>query len=199
MKYYKYQSPTRMSEVWSLFRDMGDAPQGSLVDLPEYSHTLDIIKAALSGTIALSSESVENFNLAAYEYKCRENDKNNKFEKAKKEVHIVEFDNSEDDNKVGFGDVSDRKLHYADDAFEKVSNDDEFESNLRDLLNYRDKYIIEKGVDLVSILVGALKGIPHAVEVLRNLVSLDEKISSIVTSLCSNSNGTLLGVLECIA
>lgn len=189
-----------MSEIWALFRDMGRAPQqGSLVELPEYSHTLDIIKAALSGTISLTSESVSNFNLAAYEYKCRENDTNNKFEKAKKEVHIVEFDNSEDDNKVGYGDISDRKLRYADDAFEQVSRDDEFEANLRELINYRDKYIVERGIDLVSVMIGALKGIPVAVNELKNLVSLDEKISSIVTCLCGNSNDTLIGVLECIA
>ena len=200
MRYFNYQTKTSMSKVWMLFRDMGMVNPEALSSMPEYSHTLDIIRAALSGNISLSDDSVMSFNLAAYEYKCRENDKNNGFETAKKELHIIELDNSDDDVRVGIGDISDRTLHFYDDAFEKVARDDEFKANLRELLNCRSKYIIERDVDIVNILISALKGIPNAVKELKAIVDIDSKLSEVVSALCENCAGnSLVGILEAVA
>jgi len=200
MKYFDYQTQTSMSRVWMLFKDMGTVDPAVLDSMPAYSHTLDIVKAALSGSISLTDDAIRGFNLSAYEYKCRENDRNSGYETAKTELHIVETDNTDDEIRVGMGDVSDRTLHFYDDAYEKVARDDEFKSYLRELVNCRSKYIVEMDIDVVNVLISSLKGISSAITDLKSVIAKDARVGEIVTALCESCSGnSLVGILEAVA
>lgn len=201
MRYFKYQQQGPMSQIWSLFRDLGEMSNERLDRLygnSDYSHTLEIVSAALNGAIALSDEAVDNFNLQAYEFKCRENEKNGNFKKASEVLHIVEFDGSEEDLKVGFGDVSDRKLQVFEDSFDEVMSSETFEANIKELLGIRSKYIIECGIDPVRALINSLKGIPDAIAEMKNLMC-DVVLRDLIVSLCEDSrDGKLLRLLEAV-
>lgn len=200
MRYFKYQNNQSMSKVWSLFADLGrmtPEQKAKIYGTSDYSHTLEIVHSALNGNIPLTDEAISQFNLGAYEMSSRLNDKKAKIKKAKKVLNIVEFDNSDEDIRVGFGDVSDRKLSTIDESFEEILNNDEFECSIRELLNIRSTYIVEHGIDLVSVLLSALKGIPEAVKSLKDLMS-DNKVYDLVTGLCSNSYGGLIPRLEAV-
>lgn len=202
MNYYKYQNTKPMSKVWSLFKDLDNMSAEQIERLysdSDYSHTLDIVKAALNGSIVLTDDAIRSFNLQAYEYRCKENDKNGNIKKSKDVLNIVEFDNSEDDAKVGYGDISDRKLQSIEDSFEEIMNSSTFESNIRELYGIRSKYIVEHGIDLVSVLISSLKGIPEAINEIKKLMC-DTSIKDLIVSLCEDSrDGKLLRVLEATA
>lgn len=200
MRYFKYQNNQSMSKVWSLFADLGrmtPEQKAKIYGTSDYSHTLEIVRSALNGNIPLTDEAISQFNLGAYEMSSRLNDKKAKIKEAKKVLNIVEFDNSDEDIRVGFGDVSDRKLSTIDESFEEILNNDEFECSIRELLNIRSTYIVEHGIDLVSVLLSALKGIPEAVKSLKGLMS-DNKVYDLVTGLCNNSHGGLIPRLEAV-
>lgn len=198
MNYFKYQSQQSMSKIWSLFVDLGKmSPEmkDKIYGGSDYSHTLEIVRSALNGNISLTDEAVRSFNLGAYEFKCRENEKLGRLKDAKTVLNIVEFDNSEEDVRVGYGDISDRKLSMLDESFDKILDNDEFEYCIRQLLGIRSRYIVEHGVDLVSVLLNSLKGIPESVSTLKELVK-DKVVKDLVTGLCNNGNGRLIPILE---
>lgn len=199
MKYFHYQATKPMSQVWSLFKDLGmmsESQKELLYNGSDYSHTLDIVKAALNGSISLSEEAVQSFNLTAYEYACRRNEKNGKYNESKDLLHIVDYDGSEDDVRVGYGEVSSRKIKSIDESFDEIMNSQTFEANIRELCGVRKKYIMEQGIDLVSVLIGALKGVPEALKEIKKVIK-DSKILDLVVSLCENgSDGRLLRALE---
>lgn len=199
MNYFKYQNAKPMSRVWSLFRNLGDIPHDKLASMystSDYSHTLEIVRSALNGSISLTEEDVRDFNLQAYEHACSNNDKNNRRKMASKSLNIVDVDSSEDDVRVGYGEVSSRSLASIEDSFEEVMSSKNFEENIRELYGIRSKYIIEKGVDIVSVLTCSLKGIPEAVSELRTLMK-DTTLKDLITSLCEDSrDGELLRRLE---
>lgn len=202
MKYYKYQNTKSMSKVWELFKELGTMSTEQLEKLYEgsnYSHTLDIVNAALNGSISLTDESVSGFNLAAYEYRCKETDKISNFNRCKDIVNIIDVDNSDDDLKVGYGEVSSRAIKSFEDSYDEVINSEEFEENIRMLYGIRSKYIIEHGIDLVSVLRSSLQGIPEAINEVKNLMS-DNCVKDLILSLCENSSdGRLLKALEATA
>lgn len=190
-----------MAKVWTLFKDLDgiSLEQAEKLYSGSDSHTLNIVRSALNGSISLSDESVKNFNLFAYEHAARVNDVIGKRKKALKELHIVEFDNSDDDITVGFGDVSDRKLSFIDDSFDTVMNCDEFEFCIRELGDIRTKYIVENGLDVVNVLIRALKCSEEAIKELKNLISVDDRIKDLVVSLCELGGNRLLYALEGMA
>ena len=199
MRYFKYQASEPMSKVWMLFKDLGDMTVGQLERIysgSDHSHTLEIVKSALNGSLLMTDDAVMQFDLSAYEYKCNDNEKNASYKKAKDVLHIVEYDNSEDVDKVGYGDISDRKLYYRDESFDEIVNSAEFEYYIKELYGIRNKYIVEKGIDLIAILCSALRGLPEAVSELKRFMLEDCKIKDLVVSLCENSNDNLLSMLE---
>lgn len=200
MRYFKYQNSKPMSKVWMLFKDLKGMPLEKLEMIYQgnNSHTIEIIKAALNGSINMSDDAVLNFNLQAYEYKCKENDEVGNNERIKDELHIVDMGNSEESDKVGYGDISSRKLSYRDDLFNEVINNGDFEKSIKDLLGIRNEYIVEKGIDIVQVLLHALKGIPDAVKELTGFMNIDEKVDMIVKTLCENSEGRLIHLLESV-
>lgn len=199
MNYFNYQVNTS-GKVWGLFRELGEVTPEQREKMfvgSEYAHTLEMVSAALNGAIATDSESLENFNLWGYEARCAETDALNRSKRAKKVLNIVEFTTSSDDSlEVGYGDVSARDLAGDDGMFDEIVDSIAFEENLRKLFNIRTRYISERGVDIVSVLYGALKGIPDAVSEMRSLVK-DSTLYELYTQLCEESqDGMLLRRLE---
>ena len=73
-----------------------------------------------------------------------------------------------------------------------------FEDNIKALCGIRTKYIVEKGIDVVSVLSCSLKGIPEAVAELKTIMA-DSVLGEIITSLCEDSrDGELLRRLEAV-
>lgn len=199
MNYFGYQN-TASGAVWSLFRELGEITPEQREKVyagSEYAHTLEIVSAALNGHIATDPVSLENFNLWGYESKCAEMDVHGKRARAKKVLNIVGFSTSSDDSiEVGYGEISARELGYEDSMFDVIVDSVDFEENLRRLFNIRTKYISEKGVDVVSVLYGALKGIPDALNEIKSLVT-DSTLCELYTQLCEGSqNGALIRRLE---
>lgn len=199
MNYFSYQDNIT-GGVWSLFKDLGKitpAEREKMYANSEYAHTMEIISAALSGILPTDAESVDKFNLGMYEKRCGESDRVGRFETAKTVLNIVDFTTSSDSSlRVGFGDISERSLASKEDLFEEVLESTAFEENIRKLYNIRPKYISEKGVDVVSVLYGALKGIPEAVSKMKSLVS-DMWLRELYSQLCEDSrDGALLRRLE---
>ena len=188
-----------MSKIWSLFRDLGETSDGVKNAYGmDYSHTLDIVKSALGGSISLSKEDIQSFNLQAYEYTCHENEKDGRRKKAAKLLNIVDVDSSEDDIRVGYGEISSRSLASIEDSFDEVMSSSNFEDNIKALYGIRTKYIVEKGIDVVSVLSCSLKGIPEAVAELKTIMT-DSVLGEIITSLCEDSrDGELLRRLEAV-
>lgn len=199
MNYFGYQHSVS-GQIWSLFRELGEITPEQREKVyagSEYAHTLEIVSAALNGHISTDPVSLENFNLWGYESKCADMDAHGKRARAKKVLNIVEFSTSSDDSiDVGYGEVSARELGYEDSMFDTIVESVDFEENLRRLFNIRTKYICEKGVDIVSVLYGALKGIPDAMTEIKTLVA-DSTLRELYTQLCEgNQNGTLIRRLE---
>lgn len=199
MNYFSYQVNTT-GKMWSLFRELGEITPEQREKMfvgSEYAHTLEMVSAALNGAIATDADSVANFNLWGYEAKCADTDTLNRRNRAKKVLNIVEFTTSSDESlEVGYGDVSARDLASDDGMFDDLVDSIAFEENLRKLFNIRTRYISEQGVDVVSVLYGALKGIPDAVNEMKTLVK-DSTLYELYTQLCEESqDGLLLRRLE---
>lgn len=197
MNYFKYQQSGSLGMVWSLFSGLQDVSVEEKLHKSKYScsyeHTLDIIKSALSGSITMD----DSFNLEAYEFRCAENEKKGMFKKAEKFLNIV--DSVDEDDGVGFGDVSSKKLKSVETDFENIENSDAFYRNLMSLLNIRDVYIKEHGIDLVSVLSSSLKGIPESVNQIKNLISKNSTLCDTIVSLCeTSSNSSLIRELEVV-
>lgn len=193
MNYFKYKKETFAD--WDIFHQLNEMSPEQIERLyckSDYSHTLEIVNSAMNGRI-----NKREFDLKAYMYACSENDGINKLHKAKKESHIVDVDSSEEDLNVGFGDVSSRKIKSIEDAFEEVLVNKNFEENIRYLKGIRTEYFVEHGIDLVGVLKSALKGVPEAIEEFKKIISeVDNCIKDVIISLCEDSHGRLLTVLE---
>lgn len=202
MRYFDYQQQGTLGRVWSLFAGLGDLTEDEKLGETRYScayaHTLEIVNAALSGAISTSKENIETFNLEAYEYKCFENDRISKIKNAERFLYIVD-DAEEDEQRVGYGDISERRLKSVEDSFEILESIESFESSLLRLLDIRDCYIKEKGIDLVGTLQASLKGIPDAMSKMQRIISENDKIRDLVVSLCENGKeGVLMKRLEMV-
>ena len=191
MRYFQYQATDRpMAEIWTLFRSMGTEGYTNKVTkgYEGYTHTLEIVNAAMSGRLCSTREGgFESFDLDLYERKCSENDTRSKGRIVQKELFIVDDCGNDEEEKIGYGDVSASKLGSVEDSFDEMLDSQDFEQNLRILYRIRDKYIIDKGVDLVQLLKNALKVIPEAIAELKGLITTDPAVGDLILSLCSDS------------
>lgn len=202
MNYFDYQSNGTLGRIWSLFAGLDKISEeeklGKTRRSCAYSHTLEIVNAAMSGSLSTDDESISEFNLEAYEFKCAENDKINKIKQTDKVLYIVDSV-GEDEENVGFGDVSSRKLRSLEESFEILEGMEAFESNLLKLYNIRSEYIKDRGIDVVSILNSSLKGIPDAVSQIKQLITENSGLRELVVSLCEDgSDGALMSRLEAV-
>lgn len=201
MNYFNYKPEAQMGKVWSLFERLGTLSEEEIVSSSrhDYSHTMDIIKSALAGNIPLSEEGIRNFNLQGYEYTCKTNDKIVARQNVDKELFIVDsIGEKDEDIRVHFGDISERKLKSLDTAFDEMLDNSDFELNLLCLCGVREDYIIKEGIDVVDLLYSALSGIKDASEILVNLLKKDSKLMNLVSSLCEScDHDILLNRLAC--
>lgn len=197
MNYFDYQQNGVMGRVWSLFSGLSDITDEENESISStnspYTHTLEIVSAALNGSLATDDESIDSFNLRAYEGKCKSNDKNNQIKNVEKLLYIVDdVAGNEDRVQVGFGDISERKIASAEDQYERIDRESSFESNLLKLYDIRDRYISDRGIDPVRILSSSLKGIPEAISELKRLLGEDKELCELIVSLCEENVCTRL-------
>lgn len=206
MNYFKHHVNKPIGRVWSLFTELSKAnesiksKQGKSVGV-EFSHTVEIVNAALSGSIQLDDDSLDNFNLSAYEFACHENEKIVKCAKVSKELFIVDDYNSDSDTekRVGFGDISMRRLGTKDKNLEEVINSEAFGESLSQLLGIRSTVAVDYGVDIVRALYGALIGTVGAIELVQKVTEQNKQVEEIITTLCNSSrSGELQGRLQAV-
>lgn len=199
MRYFDYHKGAEsMGHVWSLFSDLSKSTEDSRLheQTSGYGHTLEIIHAAMNGSF---NGCADSFSLSVYERACNRNDKFGELEKRKKVVNIVDSNAELDGPENSYGDISDKKLPHYDEALDIMMNDDEFNANLMRLLNIRKSYVVEHGVDVVTVLYNALRGIPDAVKEVASLVSTHCEIKDIFVSLCEDStDGKLMKELAAV-
>ena len=202
MNYFNYQAKGTLGLVWSLFSGLDDMTEEDRLDKSyrrcSYGHTLEIVNAALNGSLSL--EDPEGFNLKAYEFKCQDNDAINLQKSVEKFLYIVDSTNDDDsDGRVGFGEISDRKLESKEEAYDLLECSEAFEENLKRLYNIRSEYIRCKGFDPARLLMNSLKGIPEAVKEVTTIVKSNKVLGEIFVSLCEDSvEGNLIQRLELI-
>ena len=183
MKYFKHQYSESLGEIWSLFSDLASLSKEEEVvskgSRGEFGHTVEIINSAMNKKLDnREGFNLETFDLRAYEAECRKND---------------------DTNTVGYGEISmnDTRLKSMEDAYAVLEDNDEFETYLAKLYTLRKEYIVGKGIDPVEMLINSLKGIPEAVSLMTELISVDLPLKQIIEGLCSNSsNNNLQARLE---
>ena len=207
MRFFKYNSNENIGRIWSLFSHMAEAQinQTDFGMACDYSHTLEIVNAAMSGSISLDYESIESFNLEGYEYACSKNDKIRRLQKRNKELFIVDsFDSDDEEGRLSYGDVSSNEVAIktyknVKNELDSIVNDIAFNTSLKELLQIRNKTYVEYGIDIVVALVSAIQGMKGAVDNIRMLVEKNETLGEIITSLCEagNSEG-LLGKLQAV-
>lgn len=197
MKYFDYQYSGSFGEVWSLFSDLANLSksQDGGDRWWDFSHTNEIINSAMNGNLCGTDGS---FDLRSYEIKCSQNDKKDLSMQREKYLTIVDTVNGDDENVVGYGEISinDTRLQSLEDAFEMLDNNDEFEKCLSDLYSLRKTYIVDRGIDPVEMLLNSLKGVPEAVKSVQALVEVDSSLKKLVQLLCENGRSTLQLRLE---
>lgn len=201
MRYFQYQCNDQMGSVWSMFKELSDIsdydrdPQERGRCL--YGHTLETINGLMHKAEKGVSLNRDDFCLRAYELKCQRNDDTSQLDAAKKTLAIIDEAEDEEDQRIGYGQISARNLKSYEELFEAVEDMDEFNRYLQTLYNVNKVYITEEGVDLVVMLKSALRGIPMAVDSLKQIIKKDSKVNTIVCKLCENSSdGYLLRQLE---
>lgn len=196
MEYFAYQ-PKVSGTIWNIFKDLGTQSPAEIeraYSATEYSHTLEIVSAAMNGSIDLDGP----FNLLAYERACQETDAIEQRKiKGPKELNIVDFETTKDtDLQVGYGDISSRSLRSKEDLIDEVVRRQSLNNGLDQLFNIRSRYIVERGVDVVSVLANALRGISDAMASFKGLLE-DSTLKELFTNLCEDSqDGELLRQLE---
>ena len=205
MKYFKHQYSESLGEIWSLFSDLASLSKEEEVvskgSRGEFGHTVEIINSAMNKKLDnREGFNLETFDLRAYEAECRKKDEIKLNDLRKKYLTIVDTVNGNDDtNTVGYGEISmnDTRLKSMEDAYAVLEDNDEFETYLAKLYTLRKEYIVGKGIDPVEMLINSLKGIPEAVSLMTELISVDLPLKQIIAGLCSNSsNNNLQARLE---
>ena len=204
MKYFKHQYSESLGEIWSLFSDLASLSKEEEVvskgSRGEFGHTVEIINSAMNKKLDnREGFNLETFDLRAYEAECRKKDEIKLNDLRKKYLTIVDTVNGNDDtNTVGYGEISmnDTRLKSMEDAYAVLEDNDEFETYLAKLYTLR-KELVGKGIDPVEMLINSLKGIPEAVSLMTELISVDLPLKQIIEGLCSNSsNNNLQARLE---
>lgn len=205
MKYFKHQYSESLGEIWSLFSDLASLSKEEEVvskgSRGEFGHTVEIINSAMNKKLDnREGFNLETFDLRAYEAECRKKDEIKLNDLRKKYLTIVDTVNGNDDtNTAGYGEISmnDTRLKSMEDAYAVLEDNDEFETYLAKLYTLRKEYIVGKGIDPVEMLINSLKGIPEAVSLMTELISVDLPLKQIIEGLCSNSsNNNLQARLE---
>lgn len=202
MWYFDYQCKGKMGGIWDLFSGLADISQSDWSAdgymRCEYGNTVKIMNTALNGTLCRNATEDSEFNLRAYELACQKNEQTEQLERAKKFLSIVDVDSEDtEDLRVGYGEISSRKLKTEEFLFDEFENSETFESSLRELFNAKTTYLINYGVDIIKTLKNSLNGIPAAIRELASILSRDSWLKDIIENLCESApEGVLLRRLE---
>ena len=185
MNYFDY-TPMRqqnMGVIWGLFSSLGERSEEEIINSRVYAHTVEIIGAAMSGAI-----NPNEFNLKGYEYACARNERLGLRNKVKDELNIV-FGSSEEENRVGYGDVRGESLRNNTDYFKGVLDDLQSEQCMGELLRLRKKYLVKYRVDVVKLMRFALEShVPSAIEKLASLVKVEPKLKELLSDISVESS-----------
>ena len=155
----------------------------------------EIVSAGLQGRIDFSKD----FNLDAYEATIRKNQHLLKESERKKKTYI-DFSGSGDD----FDEVASSGGIKADfesfnsveemtDAFEEVLLNEELEYAVSTIKSLNNDFIADYGTDLIFALKNAVRGVPQAVEEIKNICKDFVVVSELIeTVLKSNKSVELL-------
>lgn len=202
MNYFDYQPRKSLGSVWALCSGLAEIPESEKLNASKrsvsYEHTLELVNSALNGTVSTDVENILDFNLKAYEYVCSKNDGINHVKEAEKTLYIVDDVSTEDhESQAGFGDISERKLKVSENEYDSVYNLVSFDKEINRLLYIRQQYISTAGVDLVQLMLNALKGIPDSISDLKQVVLDNPNLSDMVSVLCEEGmDGLLIERLE---
>ena len=189
MNYFNYvpSCTAHLGKVWNLF----DSMSMEEINLNSYEYSLEIVKSALQGNISLSEDSDGEtlFSLKDYTYGCKRNEKISRRANVKKELFIVDSFTEDENEKIGFGDISERVLKDIDTMIDTMLDDESFEQSIISLLGIRNEYLVKEGVDVVELIKGSLNNVKESIKILSRLIKKDNRLATIVEGLIGTGHG----------
>lgn len=153
------------SEVLNLFTSLLERPDKHI----EFAS--EIIDAGLEGRINFNTV----FNLSAYEFTCKSNERMNLERRRAKEVFIdysstdTEREESLRNGGITIDSVSISAVDKLADAFEEVIDNSELEYAVSTIKALNNDFIVDYNVNLISVIKRAKDGFPQAKAVLKRL------------------------------
>lgn len=151
--------------ILSLFTSMLDQPEKTV------ECTEEIITAGLEKRIDFSRV----FNLDAYEYTIKNNTRMN-VEKERSKKVFIDFASNESERESSLRNggmtvdsVSASAIKDLSDAFEEVLDNSELQYAIDTIKSLNDDFIVDYGINLVSVIKKAVIGFPQAVAKLKEL------------------------------
>lgn len=188
MNYFNYvpTGTTHLGKVWNLF----DSMSMEEINIHSYEYSLEIVRSALQGNIILDADEEEkSFSLKDYTFGCKRNEKISRRANTKKELFIVDSFTEDENDKIGFGDVSERVLKDIDVMLDVMLDDATFEQSILALLGIRDEYLVKEGVDVVELIKGSLNNVKESIKMLSKLSRRDGRLRSIIEGLLGTGHG----------
>lgn len=199
MRYFDYQPKMQFGKIWELFSEMNSRSEAEILGQTnsrvQYSHTIEIINAALSGSLSVSDESIKYFSLPAYEYACDKNEGIDRKASYATTLFLVS-DGEDEDRKAGYGEYSDAKLKIKERPYDDFENRETFSENIKRLININKVYLRSKGIDVIRLLKNSLKNDKQSTKRLKLILDEDMELQELVVDLCEDgSEGTLEKIL----
>lgn len=167
--------------VLNLFKELVYKPEINL------EYTNEIIVAGLKGNIG------ENFSIQAYEQGIKKKEALAKLAKAKKSKNIDTSLTNEDNSVASYFDISmsqvdTQMVKTADlrDEYEKLLDENELEYALKEIKGLQKDIFIKEQVNVMHGLKDALKGIPAAIQTMKDLCEKYERVNELVEIILSS-------------
>lgn len=167
--------------VLNLFKELVYKPEINL------EYTNEIIVAGLKGNIG------ENFSIQAYEQGIKKKEALAKIAKAKKKKNIDTSLTNEDNSVASYFDISMNQLDTqmvktADlrDEYEKLLDENELEYAIKEIKGLQKDIFIKEQVNVMRGLKDALKGIPAAIQTMKELCEKYERVNELVEIILSS-------------
>lgn len=147
----------------------------------------EIVLSGLQGRIDLNSE----FNIDAYEAAIRKNIRLGVESERKKKVYLDFSDGDDWDEVIASGGMksdvaSIHTVEQVQDAYEQLLLDEELEYAISTIKELQPILLVEEGIDFIYAMKQALKGIPDAIEAIKNICNEYEVVAEQVHSILSS-------------
>lgn len=167
--------------VLNLFKELVYKPEINL------EYTNEIIVAGLKGNIG------ENFSIQAYEQGIKKKEALAKLANAKKRKNIDTSLTNEDNSVASYFDISMSqvdtqmvKTAELRDEYEKLLDENELEYALKEIKGLQKDIFIKEQVNVMRGLKDALKGIPAAIQTMKDLCEKYERVNELVEIILSS-------------